>query len=57
MNFFSAASVGELETLDDVDISMCVDCTLSHPETIVGTKLRLSAQLAKDGANELEALR
>ncbi len=50
-------SVGELECIDDVDIDGCVECVAANPTLIVGTKLRLSAQIAKAGENELEALR
>ncbi len=50
-------SVGELECIDDVDIDGCVECVAANPTLIVGTKLRLSAQIAKAGKNELEGLR
>lgn len=40
-----------------MDIEECVQCVRDNPVTIVGTKLRLSAQLAQEGQNELEALR
>ncbi len=51
------SSIGELEYIDDVNIDSCIELVKANPELIVGTKLRLSAQIAKDGENELEGLR
>lgn len=48
---------GELEELEDVDEEECLQCIRSNTDIIVGTKLRLSAQIANNGLHEEEALR
>ncbi len=51
------SSIGELHCIDDVDINRCVESVKANPEFVVGTKLRLSEQIANGGQNEQEALR
>ena len=45
---------GELSNIDDVNVSECLDCIDNNRDKIVGVKVRLSAQLANNGVNEVE---
>ena len=49
--------VGELEDLRHLSVAAALRCVESNRDVILGIKLRLSANLAADGRNELEALK
>lgn len=48
---------GELDDLRHLSIPAALKCIEANRDVILGIKLRLSANLAADGANELEALK
>jgi dihydroorotase len=49
--------VGELDDLRHLNIPAALRCIEANRDVILGVKLRLSANLAADGKNELEALK
>jgi dihydroorotase len=49
--------VGELDDLRHLNVPAALRCIESNRDVILGIKLRLSANLAADGKNELEALK
>src|SRR5262245_44493561 len=49
--------VGELEDLRHLSVPAAIRCVESNRDVILGIKIRLSANLAADGRNELEALK
>jgi dihydroorotase len=49
--------LGELEDLRDLNVPAAVRCINANRDRILGVKLRLSANLAADGKNELQALK
>jgi len=48
---------GECDSLNQVDPDLCIKCINQNRDLIVGVKVRLSASVANDGANEEEAFR
>ncbi|XP_074606513.1 deacetylase EF_0837-like isoform X3 [Acropora palmata] len=53
----SAVKGGECDSLNQVDPDLCIKCINQNRDLIVGVKVRLSASVANDGANEEEAFR
>jgi dihydroorotase len=49
--------VGELDDLRHLDVPSAVRCIEANRDVILGVKLRLSANLAADGKNEMAALK
>jgi dihydroorotase len=49
--------VGELDDLRHLDVPAATRCVAANRDVILGIKVRLSANLAADGKNELEALK
>jgi dihydroorotase len=49
--------VGELEDLRHLSVPAAVRCVEANRDVILGIKIRLSANLAADGKNELQALK
>ncbi|MBM4070367.1 MAG: amidohydrolase/deacetylase family metallohydrolase [Planctomycetes bacterium] len=49
--------LGELEDLRHLNVPAAVRCINANRDVILGVKLRLSANLAADGKNELQALK
>ncbi len=49
--------LGELEDLRHLNVPAAVRCIEANRDLILGVKLRLSANLAADGKNELQALK
>jgi dihydroorotase len=49
--------LGELEDLRHLSVPAAIRCVESNRDVILGIKIRLSANLAADGRNELEALK
>ena len=48
---------GECDSLNQVDVKSCVDCVEKNRDLIVGIKIRLSADIARNGEYEEEAYR
>lgn len=48
---------GECDSLNQVDPDLCIKCINQNKDLIVGVKVRLSASVANDGANEEQAFR
>ena len=48
---------GECDSLNQVDPDLCIKCINQNRDLIVGVKVRLSASVANDGANEEQAFR
>lgn len=48
---------GECDSLNQVDVEKCVECIAANRDMAVGVKIRLSADVQNDGANEQEAYR
>lgn len=53
----SSVKGGECDSLNQVDPDLCIKCINQNRDLIVGVKVRLSASVANDGANEEEAFR
>src|SRR5262245_23091815 len=49
--------LGELEDLRHLNVQAAVKCIEANRDKVLGVKLRLSANLAADGKNELQALK
>ena len=48
---------GECDSLNQVDPDLCIKCINQNRDLIVGVKVRLSASVANDRANEEQAFR
>ena len=48
---------GECDSLNQVNVDQCVQCITANRDLAVGVKIRLSADVQNDGANEQEAYR